>query len=95
MSSCSFSGSSFKTSRTSISVSSLAWSLQQHFQELGARLTEFERDVEKRLRMAREEMEAHVADELAAAHGRYLEARRLGVLLLGVGLGCVTAANFF
>ena len=39
-------------------------------------------------------METHVADSLSGAHEAYLPLRLLGVLLLTLGLGCVTAAAF-
>lgn len=46
------------------------------------------------LSQQRASMEAHVADSLRAAHEAYLPLRLLGVLLLTLGLGCTTAANF-
>lgn len=39
-------------------------------------------------------MEVHVAEALDAAQRDYREVRILGVVLLAVGLACVTAANF-
>jgi hypothetical protein len=42
----------------------------------------------------RASMEVYVAETLSAAHEAYLPLRLLGIVLLTVGLGCVTAASF-
>jgi hypothetical protein len=46
------------------------------------------------LSQERTRMEMHVAHSLREAHEAYLPLRLLGVLLLTLGLGCTTAANF-
>jgi hypothetical protein len=51
-------------------------------------------DLASGLSEQRTSMEAYVADALSAAHQAYLPLRLLGVVLLTVGLGCVTAASF-
>jgi hypothetical protein len=51
-------------------------------------------DVARGLSEQRASMEAYIADTLSAAHQVYLPLRLLGVVLLTVGLGCVTAASF-
>lgn len=51
-------------------------------------------EIARGLSEQRASMEAHVADTLSAAHQAYLPLRLLGVVLLTVGLGCVTAASF-
>jgi len=61
---------------------------------LSARLASTERESPKRLEELQGEMEQHVTDTLAAAHGLYLPLRLVGAGLLVVGLGCATAGNF-
>ena len=58
------------------------------------RLTALEGETPERLEELRSAMELHVVDRLAAAHRAYLELRIFGAVLLAVGLGCATAANF-
>jgi hypothetical protein len=67
---------------------------QERENALDARLTAIEGETPKRLDELRSGMELHVAEALAAAHRAYQEARIFGALLLVLGLGCVTAANF-
>jgi hypothetical protein len=67
---------------------------QQRKNEHAARLNAIEGETPKRLEDLRSEMELHVAEALAAAHGEYLELRVFGAGLLTLGVFCVTAANF-
>jgi hypothetical protein len=62
--------------------------------DLGARLTAIEEGTPERLEELRRGMELHVAQAVEAAHREYLPLRILGALLLALGLGCVTVANF-
>lgn len=61
---------------------------------LGHKIEDLEAELDQRVSTLRDEMEEHVADALRAAHEYHLPLRRLGVVLLIVGLGCATAGNF-
>ena len=67
---------------------------QRDVQALGHRLDDFEKAVGEKVDEAREAMAAHIARSLDAAHRAYLPLRRLGVVLLVVGLTMATAGNF-
>ncbi len=67
---------------------------QQRENDHEARLTAIEGETPERLEELRSAMELHVADSLEAAHRAYRELRIFGAVLLALGLGCATAANF-
>jgi hypothetical protein len=63
---------------------------QRDLQALGHRLDDFEEAVRDQVDEARDAMAAHVAASLDAAHRAYLPLRRVGAVLLVVGLVMVT-----
>jgi hypothetical protein len=67
---------------------------QERLADLAEGLTAQREGMARTLSEERASMEAHVADSLSAAHTAYLPLRLLGVALLAVGLGCVTATSF-
>jgi hypothetical protein len=53
-----------------------------------------EAETPQQLAKARQEMQEHVARELAAAHERYRPLRQAGAILLLVGVVCLALATF-
>jgi hypothetical protein len=58
------------------------------------RLATLGRESEKKLAALREQMETHVATELAAASAEYRPARIIGAVAVAIGLTVSTVANF-
>jgi hypothetical protein len=67
---------------------------QQAINTLSGRVKDLEKHVPRQLDQLREDMQAHVSSELAAAEEEYRPLRTAGTLALGVGLACTTVSNF-
>jgi hypothetical protein len=67
---------------------------QEQANAFAARLNQLEADSPRRLAEARQEMEQHVARELALARDEYLDLRVAGTGALVLGLVLVTVATF-
>lgn len=67
---------------------------QSDVQALAHRFDDLETALDPRLDDLRDSMAAHVGTSLEAVHRAYLPLRRLGVVLLVVGLAMATSGNF-
>jgi biopolymer transport protein ExbB/TolQ len=67
---------------------------QEAINRLSGQVRELEEETPRELERLRQDLQGHVAAELAAAEDEYRALRVVGTMALAVGLVCTTVANF-